>query len=70
MCIFVIIYMYIYPIGIVYRVFANGPGKWFNPRSKNIQLDASLLNTQHYKAGMKGKWSIQEMSRTVPSISL
>ena len=34
----------------------------FNPRSSHIKdlkmvLDAALLNTQHYKVRIKGKWS-------------
>ena len=45
------------------RVFPNNPGDLgFNPRSsptKNskMALDASLLNTQHYKVRIKGMWS-------------
>ena len=40
------------------RVFANGPGDWgsiqgpsHNERLKKMVLDATLLNTQHYKGG-------------------
>ena len=45
-------------IGIMVRVFANGPG--FNPRSSHTKdskmvLDASLLNTQYYQVRIKGK---------------
>ena len=43
------------------RVFANGlgdqgsfPGRVI-PKTKKIVLDASLLNTQHYKVQIKGK---------------
>ena len=42
------------------RVFANGPGDLFNARSSHTKdskmvLDASLLNIQLYKIGIKGK---------------
>ena len=43
------------------RVFANGPGDRGSipgrviPKSKKIVLDASLLNTQHYKVQIKCK---------------
>ena len=43
------------------RVFVNGleelgsvPGRVI-PKTKNMVLDASLLNTQHYKVRIKGK---------------
>ena len=36
------------------RVFSNGLGDLGSTESK-INLDASLLNTQHYKVGIKGK---------------
>ena len=42
-------------IGKMVRVFANGPGDGGSipdrviPKTKNMVLDASLLNTQHYK---------------------
>ena len=36
------------------RVFANGPGRVI-PKTLKIVLDASLLNTQYYKVGIKGK---------------
>ena len=35
------------------KVFANGPG--VIPKSQKVVLDATLLNTQHYKARIKGK---------------
>ena len=46
------------PIGRRVRVFVNR----FNPRSSypkdsKMVLDISLLNTQHYKVQIKGKWS-------------
>ena len=43
------------------RVFANGPGDRgsipgrFIPKSQKLLLDTALLNTQHYKVGIKGK---------------
>ena len=43
------------------RVFANGPrirssisGR-FIPKTQKLVLDATLLNTQQYKVGIKGK---------------
>ena len=44
------------------RVFANGPADWgsipgrVKPKTQKMVLDASLLNTQHYK-GTRVKWS-------------
>ena len=43
------------------RVFANGPGDLGSipgrviPKTPKMVLDASLLNTQHYKVRIKGK---------------
>ena len=43
------------------RVFANGPGDrgsilgWVIPKTQKMVLDATLLNTQHYKVRIKGK---------------
>ena len=48
-------------IGLAVRVFANGPGDLGSipgrviPKTQKMVLDASLLNTQHYKVGIKGK---------------
>ena len=48
-------------IGLAVRVFANGPGDLGSipcrvmPKTQKLVLDASLLNTQHYKVQMKGK---------------
>ena len=48
-------------IGIMARVFANGPGDMGSilgrviPKILKMVLDASLLNTQHYKVQIKGK---------------
>ena len=54
--------MYIFSfIGLMCRVIANGrkdlgsiPGRVI-PKTQNMVLDASLLNTQHYKLWIKGK---------------
>ena len=43
------------------RVFANGPGDWDStlgrviPKTQKMVLDATLLNTQHYKIQINGK---------------
>ena len=43
------------------RVFTNGPGDLGSipggviPKSQKMVLDASLLNTKHYKVRIKGK---------------
>ena len=48
-------------ITIMIRVFANGPGDKGSipgrviPKSQKMVLDASLLDTQHYKVQIKGK---------------
>ena len=48
-------------IGIMVRVFANGPGDLGSilgriiPKTQKMVLDASLLNTQHYKVQIKSK---------------
>ena len=48
-------------LGLAVRVFANGPGDLGSIPGRVIQktqkmvLDASLLNTQHYKVRIKGK---------------
>ena len=48
-------------IGLGVRVFANGPGDLGSipgcviPKTQTMVLDASLLNTQHYKVRIKGK---------------
>ena len=55
------IYIYIPDIGLAVRVFANGPGDLGSipgriiPKTQKMVLDASLLNTQHYKVRIKGK---------------
>ena len=48
-------------IGMMVRVFANGPGDQGSipgrviPKTQKMVLDAALLNTQHYKVRIKGK---------------
>ena len=48
-------------IGLVGRVFANSPGDpgsipgHIIPKIFKMVLDTSLLNTQQYKVGIKGK---------------
>ena len=56
-----IIVNHITDIGLGLRVFANGPGDLGSipgrviPKTQKMVLDASLLNTQHYKVRIKGK---------------
>ena len=59
------------------RVFANGPGDLGSihvrsiPKTQKMVLDDSLLNTQHYKVGIKGKVEkFRERSCGVPSTLL
>ena len=50
--------MVIPDIGIMVRVFANGLSLILGrviPKTQKMILDASLLNTQHYKVPIKGK---------------
>ncbi len=50
------------------RVFANGPGQVI-PKTQKTVLDASLLNTQHYKVKIKGKVEqSRKRSSTLPSV--
>ena len=43
------------------RVLANGLGDWGSipgrviPKTQEMVLDAALINTQHYKVGIKDK---------------
>ena len=62
-------------IGLAIRVFANGPGDLGSipgrviPKTQKMVLDASLLNTQHYKVRIKGKVEqSRERSRALPYI--
>ena len=48
-------------IGLVGRVFANGPGDqgsvpgWVIPKIQKLVIDNFLLNIQHYKVWIKSK---------------
>ena len=54
-----------WPIDIMVRVFAKGLGDQGSiaarviPNNQKMVLDASLLNTQHYKVGSRVSGSIQ-----------
>ena len=63
-------------IGLVGRVFANGPGDLGSipghvlPKTLKMALDTSLLNTQQYKVRIKGKVEqSRERSSTLPYTS-
>ena len=55
------IYIFVPDIGLAVKVFANVPGDLgsipgrFIPKTQKMVLDASLLNTQHYKVRINGK---------------
>ena len=60
-------------IGMMVRVFANGPRDLGSipgrdiPKTQKMVLDASLLNIQHYKVGIKGKVEqYRERSNALP----
>ena len=60
--VYVYIYIYVlYIIGPAVRVFANGPRDLGSipgrviPKTLKMELDTTLLNTQHYKVQFKGK---------------
>ena len=63
-------------IGLAGKVFANGPGPQGSipgriiPKILKMVLDISLLNTQQYKAHIKGKveqsWERSSAFRTTP----
>ena len=46
----------------MFSMFVNGQGDWGSipgrviPKTQNMVLDASLLNTQHYNVCTKRKW--------------
>ena len=76
-CVFCMSYIYVYFLyggsleGI--RVFANGPGDLGSipgrviPKTLKMELDTTLLNTQHYKVRFKGKVEqSREWSSTLP----
>ena len=59
------------------RVFANSPGDLGSipgqviPKTQKMVLDASLLKTQQYKVGIKGKVEqSRESSSALPYISV
>ena len=58
--VYIYVYLYIY-IGPAVRVFANGTGDLGSipgrviPKTLKMELDTTLLNTQHYKVRFKGK---------------
>ena len=47
-------YSYLYVIGLMSRVFANGPGDQGSISGQRLKK-WYLLNTQHYKVRIKGK---------------
>ena len=56
--------MYKRDIGLMNRVFTNGPG------DLKMVLDSALFNTQHYKLKIKGKvQQSRELSRYLPYTS-
>ena len=64
-------------IGQVNRVFANGPGDLGSipdrviPKTLEMVLDTSLLNTQQYKVRIKGKVEqAKERSIALPYITV
>ena len=64
-------------IGLVGRVFANGPGDLDSipgrviPKTLKMVLDTSLLNTQQYKVRIKGKVEqSKERSSALPYTSV
>ena len=57
------------------KVFANGPGDWSSipgqviPKTQKMVVDATLLNTQHYKVRIKDKVEqSREWSSAIPYI--
>ena len=65
------------PIGLLGRVFTNGPGDWGSipgqviPKTQKMVLDISLLNTQHYKVRIKDKMEqSKKRSNTLPYTSV
>ena len=67
-----IVYIISPDIGIMVRVFANGPGDlgsipgWVIPKTQKVILDATFLNTQQYKVWIKGKVE-QSREKSAPS---
>ena len=68
---------FVWFIGLVGRMFANGPGELSSvpgrviPKTLKMVLDTSLLNTQQYKVLIKGKVEqFWEMSSALPYTSV
>ena len=68
---------YLMAIGLMSRVFVNGPEDWGSipgqviPKTQKMVLDATLLNTQHYKVRVRGKVEqSKEWSSTLPYTSV
>ena len=63
-------------IGLMRSVFANGPGNWDSipgqviPKTQKMVLDATLLNSQHYKVRIKGKVEQYQGKEQCPSLHL
>ena len=72
------VFLYLYwAIGLMSRVFVKGPEdqgsipRWIIPKTQKMVLDATLLNTQHYKVKIKGKVEqYRDWSRTLPCTSV
>ena len=65
------------PIGLMVRVFTNGPGDRSSipgrviPKTQKMILDVALLNTQHYKGRIKDKVKqSREWSSALPYTSV
>ena len=62
-------------IGIMVRVFTNGPGVWGSipgwviPKTQKMLLEAPLLDTQRYKVWIKRNRSIPRKEVAPPSTS-
>ena len=77
-CIYKYEYMYSnQTIGLMSRMFANGPGKRGSVpgrvilKTQKMLLDAALLNTQYYKEQIKGKLEqSREWSTALPNTSV
>ena len=66
-----------YVLVMMVRVFANGPGDLGSipgrviPKTQKMVRDATLLNTQQYKVGIKGKVEkFRERSSNLPYTSV
>ena len=68
--------MWVLDIGIMVRVFANGPGDLglipdrVIPKTLKMVLDASLLNTQQYKVRIEGKVEKSREKSSAPPYTL